>query len=400
MMNTTKEYFKVSDLLYKEQTELLTDSENAFLTEWRNQSEENQTLYNSLIQDLNLESKQKEYDKIDLHQAWERIEPQIKTEKKTHKLFIEFIRYAAVLILPLALGGYLVYNAIDTVETYEEILVDNITPGTQKASLILGNGEVIDLEDKGDAIIKTQDGVLVANKNSKLSYSKEQLAAMQTRWHRLVVPRGGEYKLELSDGTKVWLNSDSELKYTDKFVGKERIVYLKGEAYFDVAEDKEHAFIVKTSTMDVKVYGTEFNVMAYEDDELAQATLVEGRVGVDLKNTTGVVDQLMLKPDMQVDYKKGNARGELREVETRLYTGWKDGLFQFNDEDLGSILKKLSRWYDVKVFFQNPSIQNIHFTGEMKRFEDFSTILNLLELGSGVQFDVKGKILIVNQHIE
>lgn len=400
MMNTTKEYIKISNLIYKEKADLLTDSEADSLLAWKTESDENRDLYIRIHDEFKLDVKRAEYDDIDIAQAWNKIEPQIKTEKKTHKLFIEFIRYAAVLILPLVIGSYLIYNAVDSTETYEEFVVDNIEPGTQKASLILGNGEVIDLEDKGDAIIKTQDGVLVANKNSKLSYSKEQLAAMQTRWHRLVVPRGGEYKLELSDGTKVWLNSDSELKYTDKFVGKERIVYLKGEAYFDVAEDKEHAFIVKTNTMDVKVYGTEFNVMAYEDDELAQATLVEGRVGVDLKNSTGVVDQLMLKPDMQVDYKKGNARGELREVETRLYTGWKDGLFQFNDEDLGSILKKLSRWYDVKVFFQNPSIQNIHFTGEMKRFEDFSTILNLLELGSGVQFDVKGKILIVNQHIE
>lgn len=399
-MNTTKEYIKISNLIYKEKADLLTDSEADSLLAWKTESDENRDLYIRIHDEFKLDVKRAEYDDIDIAQAWNKIEPQIKTEKKTHKLFIEFIRYAAVLILPLVIGSYLIYNAVDSTETYEEFVVDNIEPGTQKASLILGNGEVIDLEDKGDAIIKTQDGVLVANKNSKLSYSKEQLAAMQTRWHRLVVPRGGEYKLELSDGTKVWLNSDSELKYTDKFVGKERIVYLKGEAYFDVAEDKEHAFIVKTNTMDVKVYGTEFNVMAYEDDELAQATLVEGRVGVDLKNSTGVVDQLMLKPDMQVDYKKGNARGELREVETRLYTGWKDGLFQFNDEDLGSILKKLSRWYDVKVFFQNPSIQNIHFTGEMKRFEDFSTILNLLELGSGVQFDVKGKILIVNQHIE
>ncbi|MDE5421105.1 DUF4974 domain-containing protein [Ancylomarina sp. DW003] len=400
MMNTTKEYIKISNLIYKEKADLLTDSEADSLLAWKTESDENRDLYIRIHDEFKLDVKRAEYDDIDIAQAWNKIEPQIKTEKKTHKLFIEFIRYAAVLILPLVIGSYLIYNAVDSTETYEEFVVDNIEPGTQKASLILGNGEVIDLEDKGDAIIKTQDGVLVANKNSKLSYSKEQLAAMQTRWHRLVVPRGGEYKLELSDGTKVWLNSDSELKYTDKFVGKERIVYLKGEAYFDVAEDKEHAFIVKTNTMDVKVYGTEFNVMAYEDEDLAQTTLVEGSVGVNLKNEIGVVDQLMLKPDMQVDYKKGNARGELREVETRLYTGWKDGLFQFNDEDLGSILKKLSRWYDVKVFFQNPSIQNIHFTGEMKRFEDFSTILNLLELGSGVQFDVKGKILIVNQHIE
>lgn len=399
-MNTTKEYIKISNLIYKEKTNLLTDSEADSLLAWKIESDENRDLYIKIHDELKLDAKRAEYDDIDIAQAWNKIEAQIKTEKKTRKLFIEFIRYAAVLILPLAIGSYLIYNAVDSIETYEEFMVDHIEPGTQKASLILGNGKVIDLEEKKDAVIQTKDGQTLTNKNSKLSYNKEQLVDAEIKWHRLVVPRGGEYQLQLSDGTRVWLNSDSELKYTDKFVGKERIVYLKGEAYFDVTEDKEHPFIVKTNSMDVKVYGTEFNVMVYEEDELSQATLVEGSVGVDLKNETGVTDELMLKPDMQVNYKKGKAGGELREVETSLYTGWKDGLFQFNNEDLGSILKKLSRWYDIKVFFQNPSIQNIKFTGEMKRFDDFSTILNLLELGSGVEFDIKGKILIVNQHTE
>ena len=151
--------------------------------------------------------------------------------------------------------------------------------------------------------------------------------------------------------------------------------------------------------MDIKVYGTEFNVMAYEDEEAVHTTLVEGSVGVNLKNERGIVEKMMLKPNMQVAYNKGALKGELKRVETRLYTGWKDGRFQFNDEDLGSIMRKLSRWYDVKVFFQNPSIQNIRFTGEMKRFEDFSTILDLLELGSDVEFEVKGNVLTVNQKI-
>ncbi len=400
MMNNTKDYIKISGLLYKEQTELLTDSENTFLTEWRSQSEENQTLYNHLLQNLNIEAKKEEYDKIDLNQAWERLEPQIKTEKKTYKLFVEVLRYAAVLILPLALGGYLIYNAIDSVETCKEVFVNNIAPGTQKASLILDNGKVIDLEEQKDIMIKTQNGHTLSNKNNKLSYAQEQSVKEKMKWHRLVVPRGGEYQLQLADGTQVWLNSDSELKYTDKFNGKERIVYLKGEAYFDVKEDKERAFIVKTNTMDVKVYGTEFNVMAYEGDELAQTTLVEGCVGVNLKDETSVVDQLMLKPNMQVDYLIGRSKGQLRQVETSLYTGWKNGLFQFNDEALGSILQKLARWYDVKFFFQDPSVENIRFTGEVKRFEDFSTILNLLEFGSNVQFEVKGDVLTVNRKIK
>lgn len=398
-MSITKAHIKISNLIYKEKTDLLNDSETDFLNAWKNESEENMSLYERLIQDLDLDSKKEEYNQIDLGEAWERLESQLKTEIKVRSLFKEFVRYAAILILPLAIGGYLVYNAIDSVEIYDEILVDNIIPGTQKATLVLANGEMIDLEDQKNRLIKTTEGDQLNNSDHKLSYSSEQLAEMKTKWHRLVVPKGGEYQLQLSDGTQVWLNSDSELKYTDRFIGKDRIVHLKGEAYFDVAEDKEHAFIVKTSTMDVKVYGTEFNVMAYEDEEAVHTTLVEGSVGVNLKNERGIVEKMMLKPNMQVVYNKGDLKGELRTVETSLYTGWKDGLFQFNDEDLGSILRKLSRWYNVKVFFQNPSIQTIRFTGEMKRFDDFSTILNLLELGSDVEFQVKGDILTVYQKI-
>ncbi len=399
MMSMTKAYIKISKLIYKEKTGLLSDSESDFLNAWKNESEENRSIYERLIQDLDLDSKQTEYNQIDLDEVWKKLEPQLKSETKVRTLFKEFVRYAAILILPLAIGGYLVYNAIDSVETYDEILVDHITPGTQKATLVLANGEMIDLEDQKNRLIKTKEGDQLDNRDDKLSYSSAQLAEMSTNWHRLVVPKGGEYQLQLSDGTQVWLNSDSELKYTDRFVGKDRIVHLKGEAYFDVAEDKTQAFIVKTNTMDIKVYGTEFNVMAYEDEKEVHTTLVEGSVGVDLKNETGIVEKMMLKPNMQVAYNKGNVKGVLRTVQTSLYTGWKDGRFQFNDEDLGSIMRKLSRWYDVKVFFQNPSIQNIRFTGEMKRFEDFSTILDLLELGSDVEFQVKGNVLTVNQKI-
>ena len=397
MMNTTKEYISISQFIYNEKSNLLTDKDAITLEEWKNESEENQFIYQRLSQELDLDLKMNEYNAINSEKAWLKLESVLKTERKTVKLVKKFIHYAAVFILPLAIGGYLVYNVINTIDTHEEVLVDNIAPGIQKALLVLANGKVINLENQQDSLINIHDGSLLSNVNHMLSYTNTQFVETTTEWHRLVVPKGGEYQLQLADGTQVWLNSDSELKYTDRFVGKDRIVHLKGEAYFDVAEDKEHAFIVKTNSMDVKVYGTEFNIMAYEDEEAVHTTLVEGSVGVNLKNKTGIVEEMMLKPNMQVAYIKGDVKGEIRTVESNLYTGWKDGLFQFNNEDLGSILRKLSRWYDVKVFFQNPSIQNIRFTGEMKRFDEFTTILNLLKLGSDVEFEVNGNVLTVKQ---
>ena len=389
----TKEYIRISELLYKQQSGLLSEKEQLQLDEWRCQSEENKKIVARMTSELRLEEKQSKYDLIDTAIAWKNIEMQISTQKpKGRKLFLNLMKYAAAIILPLTIGGMLVYQVMNTSSDYSDVIVEQIVPGSNKATLVLADGSTIDLEEQKDTLIAGK----ALNKNNKLSYeANDQLEQTKAKWHKLVVPVGGEYKLQLSDGTTVWMNSDTELRYTDQFVGKQRIVHLKGEACFKVSKDKEHAFIVRTDAMDVKVYGTEFNVMAYPDEEMVQTTLLEGSVGVDLKNEAGVVQTSMLKPDMQVEYYKGNIRGEIKEVDASKYFGWRDGKFQFDNEKLGSITRKLERWYGVKFFFQNREDQNIRFSGEMKRFQEFSTILNLLEYGSNVEFDVHGKIITV-----
>jgi len=321
-----------------------------------------------------------------------------KMKKSKSVVRMRFLRkaipYAASIMLIIGLFSVMMYlGHEDSGISQEEKWLAEIEPGTNKATLVLADGSTVDLEEEKDTLIAGK----ALNKNNTLTYNSksEELESTNSMWHKLVVPVGGEYQLQLSDGTKVWLNSDSELRYTDQFVGKKRIVHLKGEAFFEVSKDKERPFIVKTSTMDVRVYGTEFNVMAYEDENLAQTTLVEGSIGVNLKNEMGIVQTEMLEPDMQIEYLRGNVKGKLKEVQASLYTGWKDGKFQFNNEELGSIMRKLSRWYGVKFFTQNQDLQKIKFSGEMKRFDDFSTILKLLEIGSDVEFEVKGKTVTV-----
>lgn len=393
MKNHTEEYIKISELLYRKQSGLLSEKEQIQLDEWGSQSVENKELLIHLSDELALKEKQAEYDEIDSNSAWHKIESQIFEQKpKERKLFLNFLKYAAVVVLPLAVGALLVYQVMNVNEDYSDAIVEQIVPGTNKATLVLADGSTINLEEQKDTLIAGK----LLNKNNKLSYdASSQLNQMEAKWHKLVVPVGGEYKLQLADGTTVWMNSDSELRYTDRFVGKQRVVHLKGEACFKVSKDKDHPFIVRTEAMDVQVYGTEFNVMAYTDENLVQTTLLEGSIGVDLKNETGVVQTSMIKPNMQVEYYKGNIRGEIKEVEASKYLGWRDGKFQFDNEELGSISRKLERWYGVKFFFQNQNSKNVKFSGEMKRFQDFSTILNLLEYGSDVEFDVHGKIVTV-----
>lgn len=393
-MKHTHEYFDISVLLYKKRVGLLSEQEEIILEEWKMSSSENQSIYTHLTSELKIQQKKQQYETIDASKAWENLQPRIHVKiGKERKLLANFLRYAAVILLPLAIGSFLVYQVTKTSEDYSASIVEQITPGVNKATLVLSDGSIVDLEQKKDTLINGQ----ALNHNNKLSYNikTDELAKVDSKWHKLIVPIGGEYQLQLADGTKVWLNSDSELKYTGSFTGRERIVFLKGEAYFEVSKDKNHPFIVKTNTMDVKVYGTEFNVMAYTDEEIAQTTLVEGSVSVDLKNESGLVQSAMLKPGMQAEFLNGNVEGTFKEVDASLYTGWKDGKFQFNNEELGTIMRKLARWYGVKFFTQNQDVQKIRFSGEMKRFDDFSTILNLLEFGSGVEFEVQGKTVTV-----
>ncbi len=373
---------------------LISDEEEILLSEWGEETVDNLDICNRLTSDLDIANKRNAYKKIDSHIAWEKLQPKIKSQSvKGKKTILNFLKYAAVLLLPLVIGSLLVYQVVNNADDYSETIVDQFVPGSSKASLVLSNGEIVNLEERSDTLI---DGHLL-NQDNTLTYlaGVKDLTKASAKWDKVIVPTGGEYHLQLVDGTKVWLNSDSELKYTNQVVGKKRIVYLKGEAFFEVSKDKEHPFIVRTKNMDVKVYGTEFNVKTYEDEELCQTTLLEGSVSVDLKNGEEVIQSAMLKPDMQMEYSRGDLKGKVKYVDASLYSGWKNGLFQFNNEDLGSILRKLSRWYDVKFFIQNQSIQNIRFSGEMKRFEDLTTILNLLELGSNVRFKVQGGIVIV-----
>lgn len=387
-----KEYFDISTLLFKKKSGIQSREDESVLNEWKENSLENQEIYDRINSNLNVSEKKTRYDDIDANVAWEKLNKKLNEKKpKERKLFIKLIKYAAVLMLPLTIGAYLVFQVMESTDNFSSDLVEQINPGSKKATLILPDGNTINLEEEVDTLI----GENALNKHQKLSYQKNtQLAKVKPKWHKLVVPVGGEYQLQLSDGTKVWLNSNSELKYTDQFVGRQRLVYLKGEGYFDVVHDKNNPFIVKTNTMDIKVFGTQFNVMDYEEEPTSQATLVKGSVGVSVKNAMGIIQPTLLKPDMQAEYQKGDVKLKVKNVDASSYVGWIHGKFQFNNEDLGSIMRKLSRWYDVKFFTQNREIQNIKYTGEFRRFDDFSKVLNLLEIGSNVKFEINGKTII------
>ena len=188
----------------------------------------------------------------------------------------------------------------------------------------------------------------------------------------------------------MWLNSVSQLRYPVQFTGKERKVYLSGEAYFDVKTDSLRPFVVESEGMDVRVYGTEFNVTAYQDEKL-RTTLVQGKVGIKVDGEK----ELLLRPGQMAEYDAQTKHLEVQEVNTYLYTAWIEGTFAFKDETIEEIMGRLSRWYDLNVFYANEEVKKQLYDGIIPQVKDFEDILRMIEGTATIHFEIKGNTVIV-----
>ena len=218
---------------------------------------------------------------------------------------------------------------------------------------------------------------------------------LKEEYNSLKIPVGGFYKLVLSDGTKVWLNADSELKYPVRFVGGKREVYLKGEGYFQVSKDSCRQFIVHLQNSEITVLGTAFNVSAYEDEAHVYTTLEEGRVVFYSRQNK---QRILLKPGMQSDMEVATGKTVVSEVDPSLYSAWIEGRFVFQSLDLESILRQLQRWYDFELFYADPDVKEMHFTIDILKYEEISKVLNLMERVNKVKFTQKGRTVVVNSY--
>jgi ferric-dicitrate binding protein FerR (iron transport regulator) len=201
--------------------------------------------------------------------------------------------------------------------------------------------------------------------------------------HAMVIPRGGEYRLELCDGTRVWLNSGSRLDYPSFFTGEERVVWLSGEAYFEVSPG-DRPFVVTTSRASTRAYGTSFNVTAYAGEEVQRTTLLSGRVGVVAGGR-----EYALAPGQQAGV-RGDDSVEVRDVEACLYCSWHKGALLFEGESLEEIMARLARWYDVEVVFLDDRARDLHFTGDLERYAELDDVLRMISLTTRVTFDMDG----------
>ena len=210
-------------------------------------------------------------------------------------------------------------------------------------------------------------------------------------YNTLTIPRGGEYRLKLEDGTNVWLNAETELRFPVAFGDSERRIFLKGEAYFDVAKEAERPFVVCVNGVDVTALGTEFNIAAVQGGDEVLTTLVNGSVWV--VNEEGA--DCILTPAEQAVCKKGVVGIEVQKVNTNLYTSWKDGYYAFDKQPLGEIMRTLERWYDIHVVFADSVAEKLRFSGRVKRYEDIDNLLTMIKLTNDVDFEIEERAIIV-----
>lgn len=362
-----------------------SENEILILQKWLEESEQNFSLFDQFRQDwLSIGYLQR----YQMDEAWEKVERHLLrriTGKRIH-LWRQIMGYTAAIVFTFSIGYYSVKYYQQ--QHKQQIAVnENIEPGSKKAILVLSSDEKVVLDDYSDETL-FEGNETVKREGNTLVYDERQNNEVKEEYNRLITPRGGEYSVILADGTKVWLNAESELKYPLHFKGKERQVYLKGEAYFAVTKRANQPFVVYSDETSVTVLGTEFNVRNYKDEEIA-TTLVKGVVKVTHENG----DEFRLAPGQQAIVHKDGV--EVKEVEAMYYTAWKDGYFIYENRSLDDILKELSRWYDFTYFYQNAALKNQTLTAKLRKFDRVEQIFEILSGTGHFGFITKGKTVTV-----
>lgn len=326
-------------------------------------------------------------ERYEVERGWRSVKKRLSGRKamKGRWVMRRWWEVAAAAVVLLLAGGIWHWTA-EGLDGERGGVDERIVPGGKKAVLVLGSNEQVVLGDGAEDAVWAGNAEVRREENT-LVYAAAEGDTAAVEYNRLITPRGGEYTVVLADGTQVWVNADSELKYPVRFSGGERKVYLKGEAYFDVAKRDGQKFVVCTNGTEVTVLGTEFNVKNYPGGGMA-TTLVEGSVVIGHGG-----QECRLRPGQQAYVDRTGV--QVREVETVLYTAWKDGFFVYRDMTLDGILKELSRWYDFSYFYRNERLQALPLTAKIRKFDDVEKVFEILKSTGQVDFVIKGKTVTV-----
>jgi len=298
-------------------------------------------------------------------------------KNKRQSIFISFLKYAAVAVAFTVIGGLAVYMNSGKESIYQQLAgqMVHIPSEGQGPLLITSTGENVDLKKSNSSVDYTRNGAIVLNNDSVIKAAND----IPNLMNQLVIPYGNQSKLILSDNTVVWLNAGSRLVYPTFFNGKTREVLLFGEAFFEVSKNAEKPFIVKTSDVEIKVLGTQFNVSAYAEDKVIQTVLKEGSVAIRQNNATFFDREIVLKPNQMASFTKNSNETMLYDVDASYYTLWTKGLLSFDDVDFNRILKKVERFYNISVNFSEPIMGTIRISGKLDLKQSRDEVLEYLE---------------------
>jgi len=378
----------------------LTTSEQKELDDWINEKKANKLFFEESTNEKLMAEELRHFNKKDrtsiLNSTLQNIDPASKGRLRQMKRYL----VAACLVVIAGTAIYQFTRGSNKKEVAEKNINDqyknDVVPGTDKAILTLADGATIQLDNSGTKKIANENGTVVNQQGAQLVYDAGQSSSVNKStviYNTLSTPRGGQYRLVLPDGSRVWLNAVSSIRFPTRFIGKERNVEITGEAYFEVAPDPAKPFKVKINTPsgdggEVEVLGTHFNVNAYADEATINTTLLEGKVKVSKNSRT-----LLLKPGQQAQLNKQQQLQLVEHADMDAAVAWKNGLFSFNGSGIKTVMQQIARWYDVEIVYAG-DVKEIFFV-KMSRNTNVSNVFKILETTGAVRFDIDGKKITV-----
>lgn len=373
---------RVTQLFLKEVFKQLTSEEQKELDDWMQADAGNREWYEQMKTLEFIEEDYRTYSEISQEErAWKRLERDMgRNSKKHYGIWI----YSSIAVVVLILCSILLLQRerkdeekVIISDCVHELALISLVVDNHKDSILLGINKDVEIALTG-----------VRNENNTLIYDTTVLITDAPEYHTLVVGRGGEYQLTLSDGTIVWLNSESSLRYPVRFNGDRREVELKGEGFFQVSRNETMPFTVKSGDFNVEVLGTSFDIMNYEDEQYARVTLATGKLRVNKGDLHTII-----RPDQQVQL--GKNEFDVRDVDARYYTSWIESKFMFDDEPLDVIVRKLARWYNLDYEFKDSTLINTRFSGQLLKYDDIIKAFKLLEMTTDVHFTINQKTILI-----
>lgn len=390
----------MAEIIVKIRLRKASAAERAFLNDWLDESEANRQTYKRIVRGEAIARRLKAEEDIRNSADFSALTAQIARRLTRRRLRPWRIGAWGAVAAAFA-GGLLYFGILQEQEpafvpyrVAKETVIAAAAPNTDaKAMLVTADGQKIDLEKQAPDSLDARQAV-IRGEEGKLVYERKEAGMpeeKQEEWNKVVTSVGGEYVVELSDGTRVWLNANTTFNFPVDFVRQERVVKLRGEAYFEVAKDAKRPFIVETEGTRTRVLGTSFNVKAYPDERYERTTLLEGSVEITLAESTGTPSpRMVLEPGMQARWETGSRSLSVRAVDAEDAIAWRRGEFLFTEEDIQVVLQTLSRWYGVEFVSTDEKLETYTFSGMMSKDDKLGETLEILTLAGGPAFRIEG----------